>query len=50
MNLRVSAKDLIRNHLTMSLYNHAAIWKDRPELWPRSYFTNGHVQVGAPRH
>lgn len=22
MDLRVSAKDLIRNHLTMSLYNH----------------------------
>ena len=26
MNLRVSGKDLIRNHLTMSHYNHAAIW------------------------
>lgn len=23
MDLRCSAKDLIRNHLTMSLYNHA---------------------------
>lgn len=28
MDMRVSAKDLIRNHLTMSLYNHAAIWHD----------------------
>ena len=26
LNLRCSAKDLIRNHLTMSLFNHAAIW------------------------
>lgn len=26
MDLRVSGKDLIGNHLTMSLYNHAAIW------------------------
>lgn len=26
MDLRVSGKDLIPNHLTMSLYNHAAIW------------------------
>jgi len=26
MDLRVSGKDLIRNHLTMSLYNHQAIW------------------------
>lgn len=28
MDLRVSAKDLIRNHLTMSLFNHAAIWEN----------------------
>ena len=26
MDLRVSGKDLIGNHLMMSLYNHAAIW------------------------
>ena len=26
MDLRCSGKDLIRNHLTMCLYNHAAIW------------------------
>ena len=30
MDLRVSGKDLIGNHLTMSLYNHAAIWHDQP--------------------
>ena len=41
MDLRVSAKDLIPNHLTMALYNHAAIWDDEPELWPRGYYTNG---------
>jgi len=29
MDMRVSAKDLIRNHLTMSLYNHAAIWPEK---------------------
>jgi len=45
MDLRVSGKDLIGNHLTMALYNHAAIWKDRPELWPRGYYTNGHVNL-----
>jgi leucyl-tRNA synthetase len=28
LDLRVSGKDLINNHLTMSLYNHAAIWLD----------------------
>ena len=41
MDLRVSAKDLIGNHLTMALYNHAAVWKDRPEMWPRRYDCNG---------
>lgn len=90
MDLRVSGKDLIKNHLTMSLcvgpvarssfcassrahsvlparlsscfpcsplllpplpptlarsYNHAAIWADEPEMWPRAMFTNGFVKV-----
>ena len=45
MDLRVSGKDLIQNHLTMSLYNHAAIWKGKPEMWPRSFYTNGWVLV-----
>lgn len=35
----------MRNHLTMCLYNHAAIWPDQPEKWPKSFFTNGHVMV-----
>ena len=45
LDLRVSGKDLINNHLTMALYNHAAVWEGQPELWPRSMFTNGHVLV-----
>jgi leucyl-tRNA synthetase len=45
MDLRVSGKDLIGNHLTMALYSHASIWKDRPELWPRSYYANGHLNL-----
>eukprot|EP00592_Proboscia_alata_P010622 CAMPEP_0194352348 /NCGR_PEP_ID=MMETSP0174-20130528/741_1 /TAXON_ID=216777 /ORGANISM="Proboscia alata, Strain PI-D3" /LENGTH=1095 /DNA_ID=CAMNT_0039120341 /DNA_START=121 /DNA_END=3408 /DNA_ORIENTATION=- len=49
MDLRVSAKDLIPNHLTMALYNHAAIWDDEPELWPKGYYTNGHVLVDAQK-
>jgi len=49
VDLRVSGKDLIRNHLTMSLYNHAAIWKDEPQMYPRSFFCNGHVQVDAEK-
>lgn len=49
MDLRVSAKDLIPNHLTMCLYNHMEIWKDQPEMWPRGIFCNGHILVDAEK-
>ena len=49
MDLRVSGKDLIGNHLIMSLYNHAAVWRDQPEKWPRSFYTNGHVLVDGDK-
>jgi leucyl-tRNA synthetase len=49
MDLRVSGKDLIANHLTMSLYNHAEIWKDKPEMWPRGFYCNGHIMVDAEK-
>lgn len=49
MNLRVSGKDLIPNHLTMALYNHAAIWEGEPDLMPLSYYCNGHVLVDAEK-
>ncbi|SPQ96003.1 leucine--tRNA ligase [Plasmodiophora brassicae] len=45
VDLRCSGKDLIGNHLTMSLYNHAAMWKSEPALWPRSFYTNGHAML-----
>jgi leucyl-tRNA synthetase len=49
MDLRVSAKDLIPNHLTMCLYNHVEIWKDRPEMWPKGIYCNGHIMVDAEK-
>jgi cysteinyl-tRNA synthetase len=50
MDLRVSAKDLIKNHLTMALYNHAAIWEDSGnDMMPKSYFTNGMVVVDGQK-
>jgi leucyl-tRNA synthetase len=49
MTLRVSAKDLIPNHLTMALFNHAAIWEEEPDLWPQGYYCNGHVLVDAEK-
>jgi leucyl-tRNA synthetase len=45
VDLRVSAKDLIQNHLTMFLYNHAAIWPEDRSKWPQSIYCNGHIQV-----
>jgi leucyl-tRNA synthetase len=42
LDLRCSGKDLIGNHLVMSLYNHAAIWED-PAMMPRSMFCNGYM-------
>lgn len=48
-DLRVSAKDLIPNHLTMCLYNHAEIWKDSPQYWPKGIYCNGHVMVDAEK-
>jgi leucyl-tRNA synthetase len=49
MDLRVSANDLIPNHLTMALYNHVAIWNNRPEMWPRGIYCNGHIMVDAEK-
>jgi len=42
MDLRCSGKDLIRNHLTMCLYNHAAIFEDHA-MMPRSIYCNGYM-------
>lgn len=46
VDLRVSGKDLIKNHLTMFLYNHAAIF---PDLMPGSIFANGYVMVNGAK-
>lgn len=48
VDLRCSGKDLIQNHLTMSLFNHAAIWEDT-KLWPASFYCNGHVMVDSEK-
>ncbi len=58
MNLRVSAKDLIPNHLAMSIFNHVMIWDDdfkqrlneyHPEknnfFGPMRYEINGYITV-----
>lgn len=50
LDLRVSGKDLIANHLTMSLYNHAAVWgAEAADRMPQGFFCNGHVQVDGAK-
>jgi leucyl-tRNA synthetase len=48
MDFRCSGKDLIKNHLLMCLYNHAAIWKDE-KFMPKSIFCNGYVLVDGQK-
>lgn len=35
VDLRVSGKDLIQNHLTFFLYNHTAMWPEDDSKWPK---------------
>ena len=48
MDLRCSGKDLIGNHLTMSLYNHAAVWNDKKYM-PKAIFCNGYILVNGEK-
>ncbi|KAK9458120.1 hypothetical protein V1511DRAFT_465096 [Dipodascopsis uninucleata] len=41
LDVRVSGKDLINNHLTFFLYNHCALFQEK--YWPRGVRTNGHL-------
>ena len=47
LDVRVSGKDLINNHLTFFLYIHIALFP--PEYWPRSIRTNGHLLLNGEK-
>lgn len=47
MDIRSSGKDLIPNHLTFCLYNHAAIFPE--DMWPLSMRTNGHLKLNGKK-
>lgn len=47
VDLRVSGKDLIGNHLSFFIYNHVAIFPE--ENWPKSIRVNGHVMLDAEK-
>ncbi|CAH1778262.1 unnamed protein product [Owenia fusiformis] len=47
VDLRVSGKDLVPNHLTYFLYNHTAIWPNQKDKWPKSIRANGHLMLNS---
>ncbi|XP_011294281.1 leucine--tRNA ligase, cytoplasmic [Musca domestica] len=49
MDLRVSGKDLIQNHLTFMLYNHAAMWPKDENKWPKGVRVNGHLLLNSAK-
>ncbi|XP_076289357.1 leucyl-tRNA synthetase [Lasioglossum baleicum] len=49
VDLRVSGKDLIQNHLTFFIYNHTAIWPEQPDLWPKGIRANGHILLNSSK-
>ena len=49
VDLRVSGKDLVPNHLTYFLYNHCAIWPNDESKWPKSIRANGHLLLNSEK-
>ncbi|WUR03380.1 leucine-tRNA ligase (LARS1) [Vairimorpha necatrix] len=47
VDLRVSGKDLIKNHLLFFMFNHVAIFDEK--YWPRRIFTNGHLMLNSEK-
>ena len=48
VDLRISGKDLLPNHLAMYIFNHCAIFSD-PENWPISINCNGWILVDGEK-
>eukprot|EP01134_Creolimax_fragrantissima_P005932 CFRG5932T1 len=47
VDLRVSGKDLVPNHLTFFLYTHAAMWGDK--YFPKGVRANGHLMLNKAK-
>ncbi|MFW9928593.1 MAG: leucine--tRNA ligase [Candidatus Thorarchaeota archaeon] len=43
--LRISAKELIYNHLSFFLFQHIAIWDNFPEKWPKKIGAGGMLRI-----
>ncbi|KAL4709328.1 hypothetical protein ACJJTC_007060 [Scirpophaga incertulas] len=49
VDLRVSGKDLIQNHLTFYIYNHCAIWAEDESKWPKGIRANGLLMLNSAK-
>ncbi|KAF2984248.1 hypothetical protein EK904_006871 [Melospiza melodia maxima] len=49
VDLRVSGKDLVPNHLSYYLYNHVAMWSEQREKWPVAVRANGHLLLNSEK-
>ncbi|KAF2764385.1 leucyl-tRNA synthetase [Teratosphaeria nubilosa] len=47
LDIRISGKDLIQNHLTFFLYVHVALFP--PEYWPKAIRVNGHLMLNGEK-
>ena len=48
LDLRVSGKDLVPNHLTYAVYNHVAMWEDKSK-WIKAIRANGHLLLNSEK-
>jgi len=49
LDLRVSGKDLVPNHLTYAVYNHVAMWPEREDRWVQGIRANGHLLLNSEK-
>lgn len=47
LDIRISGKDLINNHLTFFIYIHIAMFP--PEYWPKAVRANGHLTLNGEK-
>lgn len=49
LDVRVSGKDLVPNHLTYAMFNHTAMWDKEPERWIRGIRANGLLLLNSEK-
>uniref|UniRef100_A0A7N6A613 Leucine--tRNA ligase, cytoplasmic n=1 Tax=Anabas testudineus TaxID=64144 RepID=A0A7N6A613_ANATE len=49
VDVRVSGKDLVPNHLSYYLYNHVAMWPKDNGKWPQAARANGHLLLNSEK-